>query len=44
MPKDSQIDNKIARKIKSKGKNTIAEEAMNHNKNSKKKSVKEDDV
>lgn len=44
MPKDSQPDNKKARKEKSKGKTTITEEAQNQNPNSKKQSVENNDV
>ncbi|UZQ52007.1 hypothetical protein [Clostridium kluyveri] len=40
MPKDSQPDNKKARKMKSKGQTPITEEAQNHNKNSKKQSTR----
>lgn len=42
MPKDSQIDNKKARKIKSKGQTPLTREAQNHNRNAKKQSVKEE--
>lgn len=42
--KDSQIDNKTARKIKSRGNSTIATEGKNHNKNSKKQSIENNDV
>jgi hypothetical protein len=44
MPKDSQPDNKKARKQKSKGQTPITEEAQNHNPNSKKQSIKNNDV
>lgn len=44
MPKDSQPDNKTARKIKAKGNTTITEEAKNHNRNTKKQSVPSNDV
>ncbi|MFL0194800.1 hypothetical protein ACJDU8_04315 [Clostridium sp. WILCCON 0269] len=40
MPKDSQPDNKKARKKKSKGQIPITEEAQNHNKNTKKQSTR----
>ena len=38
MPKDSQVDNKKARKEKSNGGITIATENQNQNRNNKKKS------
>ena len=44
MPKDSQPDNKKARKIKSRGQTPITAEAQNHNPNAKKQSIKNDDV
>ncbi len=44
MTKDSQPDNKTARRIKSKGQTTITEEAKNHNKNGKKQSIENNDV
>ncbi|MCX7749902.1 MAG: hypothetical protein N2645_23930 [Clostridia bacterium] len=44
MPKDSQPDNKSARKEKSKGQTPITEEAKNHNPNAKKQSVPNNDV
>lgn len=44
MPKDSQPDNKKARKEKSKGQTPITTEGQNHNPNTKKQSVKSDDV
>jgi len=44
MPKDSQPDNKRARKEKSKAQTPITAEAQNHNPNTKKQSVKRDDV
>ena len=44
MPKDSQIDNKVARKEKSKGKTTIATENMQNTPNRKKQSTKRGDV
>lgn len=41
MPKDSQVDNKFARMMKSRGDTTIAsEEGKNHNRTSKKQSIK----
>lgn len=39
MPKDSQPDNKKARKIKSNGQTPITQENMNHNRNNKKQSA-----
>ena len=44
MPKDSQPDNKKARKEKSNGQTPITQEAENHNPNTKKHSVKPNDV
>lgn len=44
MPKDSQPDNKGARKAKAKQHTPITEEAKNHNPNTKKRSVKNTDV
>jgi hypothetical protein len=44
MPKDSQVDNKNARKEKANGQTPLTNENENHNKNSKKKSVKNNDV
>lgn len=44
MPKDSQPDNKIARKQKCNCQTPITEEGHNHNKNSKHKSIKNNDV
>lgn len=44
MPKDSQPDNKKVRKQKSKGQMPITEEALNSNPNSKKQSVKNNDI
>ncbi|MHB1419547.1 MAG: hypothetical protein ACYCX4_08125 [Bacillota bacterium] len=44
MPKDSQPDNKIARKQKANGQTTIMTENQNQNKNAKKKSIKRNDV
>lgn len=44
LPKDSQPDNKEARKEKSNGQTPITKEGQNHNKNTKKQSAKPDDV
>ncbi len=44
MPKDSQVDNKKARREKANGQTPITRENQNQNKNAKKKSVKNDDV
>lgn len=44
MPKDSQPDNKKARKEKANGQTTITEENQNQNKNAKKQSIKHNDV
>lgn len=44
MAKDSQPDQKKTRAPKSKGHPTITQEALNHNPNSKKQSVKNGDV
>lgn len=44
MPKDSQPDNKKARKKKSRGQTPITEENRNQNPNAKKKSVENNDV
>jgi len=44
MPKDSQPDNKKSRKEKSRGQIPITAEGQNNNPNSKKQSVKRDDV
>ena len=44
MAKDSQPDNKIARKIKSRGDTPSTEEGKNHNRNLKKRSVPNNDV
>jgi hypothetical protein len=43
MPKDSQPDNKVARKEKSRGQTPVTEEGHNDNRNTKKQSVKSDD-
>jgi len=44
MPKDSQPDQKKARRDKSRGQTPITAEAQNHNPNEKKQSVKNNDV
>ena len=44
MPKDSQPDNKKARMEKSNGQTPITRENQNHNKNTKKHSIKKNDV
>jgi hypothetical protein len=44
MPKDSQPDNKKARKEKAKGQTPITQENQNQNRNTKKQSVKNNDV
>jgi hypothetical protein len=44
MPKDSQPDNKRARKSKANGQTPITQEAKNHNPNEKKRSVKNNDA
>ena len=44
MPKDSQIDNKKARKEKSKGQVPLTQEGQNHTWNTKKQSAPPDDV
>lgn len=44
MTKDSQPDTKSARKQKSNSQTPITEEAKNHNPNSKKQSIKNNDV
>ena len=44
MTKDSQPDNKKARKEKCNGQTPITQEAENHNPNAKKQSVKKNDV
>ncbi|WP_286726484.1 hypothetical protein [Pelotomaculum sp. PtaB.Bin117] len=44
MPKDSQPDNKSARKKKSNGQTPITHENQNQNPNAKKKSIPNDDV
>lgn len=44
MPKDSQPDNKQARKEKANGQTPITRENQNQNKNAKKHSIKNNDV
>lgn len=44
MPKDSQPDNKIARKIKANGQTPITAENQNQNPNAKRKSIPNNDV
>lgn len=44
MPKDSQPDNKKARKEKAKGQTPITKENQNHNRNTKKQSNNNNDV
>jgi len=44
MAKDSQIDNKKARKEKANNQTPLTREAQNHNKNAKKKSIQNNDV
>lgn len=44
MSKDSQPDNKKARREKSKGQTPITREAENHNRNAKKQSIENNDV
>ena len=44
MPKDSQPDNKKARKEKANGKTPLTEENHSQNRNAKKQSVKHNDV
>lgn len=44
MPKDSQPDNKKARKEKAKGQTPITEENHNQSRNTKKQSAKRDNV
>jgi hypothetical protein len=44
MPKDSQPDNKQARKDKANGQTPITRENQNKNKNEKRQSIKHDDV
>lgn len=44
MPKDSQVDNKKARKEKSKGGTPLTRENQNHTRNAKKQSAEHNDV
>jgi len=44
MPKDSQVDKKGVRKEKSKGQTPLTTENQNQNRNSKKQSIKNNDV
>lgn len=44
MPKDSQPDNKKARKEKNKGQTPLTAEAQNHSRNAKKQSIENNDV
>ncbi len=44
MPKDSQVDPKRKRKAKSNGQTPLTAEAQNHNRNSKKQSIPNNDV
>lgn len=44
MAKDGQPDNKKARKMKSNGQTPITKEAQNHNRNAKKRSIKNNDI
>lgn len=44
MPKDSQPDNKEARKIKAKSHTPITAENQNQNRNAKKQSIEHNDV
>lgn len=44
MPKDSQVDNKKARKEKANGQTPLTRENQNHNKNNKKKDDRNNDV
>lgn len=44
MTKDSQPDNKKARKEKSNGQTPLTREAQNHNSNAKKQSIPRNDV
>lgn len=44
MPKDSQPDNKRARKEKSNGQTPITRENQNQNRNAKKQSIEHNDV
>jgi hypothetical protein len=44
MTKDSQVDNKIARKIKAKDQTPLTRENQNQNRNAKKHSIRNNDV
>ena len=44
MPKDSQPDPKEVRKAKANGQTPLAHENQNHNRNAKKKSIRNNDV
>ena len=44
MAKDSQVDNKMARKKKANDQTPLTRENQNQNKNAKKQSIKNDDV
>lgn len=44
MPKDSQIDNKAARKEKANGQTPLTKENQQKNKNAKRQSIKNNDV
>lgn len=44
MAKDSQVDNKIARKIKANDQTPLTRENQNQNRNAKKQSIKNNDV
>ncbi len=44
MTKDSQVDNKVARKEKANGQTPLTRENQNQNKNAKKQSIKNNDV
>jgi hypothetical protein len=44
MPKDSQPDNKKARKIKANGQTPLTRENQNKNRNAKRQSIKNNDV
>lgn len=44
MPKDSQPDNKLARKIKANNQTPLTRENQNHTRNTKKQSAEKNDV
>lgn len=44
MTKDSQVDNKVARKEKANGQTPLTRENQNQNRNAKKQSIKNNDV